>query len=64
MACMQFFRKLAKKGKKEQNIKRFGQKCRKFENILKKGSLTCASIKCMKQLDMPWCVDVHVLGDC
>ena len=26
-----------KKGKKGQNIRKFGQKCTKFENILKKG---------------------------
>ena len=29
--------KIVKKGKKEQNIWKFGQKCTKFDNILKKG---------------------------
>ena len=28
---------LLKKGKKGQNIRKFEQKCKKFENILKKG---------------------------
>ena len=37
-----------KKGKKGYNIWKFGQKCTKFENILKNGSLTRA---CMKQLE-------------
>ena len=40
-----------KKGKKEQNIWKFGQKCTKFENILKKGSLRHATVACMKQLE-------------
>ena len=40
-----------KKGKKEQNTWKFGQKCTKFENILKKGSLKHATIACMKQLE-------------
>ena len=34
-ACVQFFRKGAKKGKKGQNIWKFEQKCTKFENIFK-----------------------------
>ena len=37
---MWFFRKRAKKG---QNIWEFGPKCTKFKNILKKGSLICAT---------------------
>ena len=37
-----------KKDKKGQNIWKFGQK---FENILKKGSLMCATITFMKQLE-------------
>ena len=37
---MWFFRKRAKKG---QNIWNFGPKCTKFKNILKKGSLICAT---------------------
>ena len=40
-----------KKGKKGQNIWKFGQKCIKFENILKKGSLMRAPIASMKQLE-------------
>ena len=40
-----------KKGKKGQNIWKFLQKCTKFENILKKGSLVPATIACMKQLE-------------
>ena len=39
------------KGKKGQNIWKFGQKCTRFENILKKGSLMRATIACMKQLE-------------
>ena len=39
------------KGKKGQNIWKFGQKCTKFENILKKGSLMCATIAHMNQLE-------------
>ena len=42
---------IQKKGKKGQNIWKFGQKCIKFENILKKGSLVQATIPCMKQLE-------------
>ena len=42
-----FYRKRAKKG---QNIWKFGQKCTKFENILKKGNLMHVSITHMKQL--------------
>ena len=40
-----------KKGKKAQNIWKFGQKCTKFENILKKGNPICATIAHMKQLE-------------
>ena len=36
---------------KGQNIWKFGQKCVKFENILKKGSLMGPTIACMKQLE-------------
>ena len=42
---------IQKKGKKGQNIWKFGQKCIKFENILKMGSLVQATIPCMKQLE-------------
>ena len=38
-----------KKGKKGQNIWKFGQTCIKFENICTKGSLMSATIACMKQ---------------
>ena len=34
--CAIFSEKGQKKGKKGQNIWKFGQKCKKFENILKK----------------------------
>ena len=34
---------------KGQNIVKLGQKCTKFENILKKGSLIRANVACMKQ---------------
>ena len=44
-------KKMLEKGKKGQNIWKFGQKCTKFENILKKGSLKHATIACMKQLE-------------
>ena len=40
-----------KKGKKGQEIWKFGQKCTKLENILKKGSLMRATIAHMKQLE-------------
>ena len=46
-----FSEKGHKKGKIEENIWKFGQKCTKFENILKKGSLMRATIGCMKQLE-------------
>ena len=46
-----FSEKESKKGKKWQNIWKFGQKCTKSENILKKGSFICATIACMKQLE-------------
>ena len=49
-ACVRSFRKREKKSKRGQNIWRFGQKCTKFEYILKKGSLMRATITCMKQL--------------
>ena len=47
---MEFFRKKGKKKKKGGNIGRFGQKCTKFENILKKGKGLCAIIACNKLL--------------
>ena len=40
-----------KKDKKGQNIWKFGQKCTKFENILKKDSLVRVIIVRMKQLE-------------
>ena len=40
-----------KKGKKGQNIWTFGQKCKKTENILKKGSIVRATIAL---LEMSW----------
>ena len=43
--------RVQKKGKKGENIWKFGQKCIKFENILKKGSLMRATIASMKQLE-------------
>ena len=46
-----FSEKAQKKGKTGQNIWKFGQKCTKFGNILKKGSLMHAIITCMKQLE-------------
>ena len=45
---VQFYRKRAKN---EQNIWKFGQKCTKFENILKKGNLRHVSMTHMKQLE-------------
>ena len=42
---------IQKKGKKGQNIWKFGQKCIKFENVLKKGSLMHATIARMKELE-------------
>ena len=45
-ACMRFFRKRAKKG-----IGKFGQKCSKFENFLKKGNPMRVTIACIKQLE-------------
>ena len=47
-ASVQFFRKRAKKG---QNIWKFGQNVQNLKNILKKGSLMCATITSMKQLE-------------
>ena len=43
-ACMQFSEKgpkMLKKSKKGQNIGKFGQKCAKFQNILRKGRHYC-----------------------
>ena len=44
------FQKKGQKKKKRGNIGRFGQKCTKFENILKKGKGLCAIIACNKLL--------------
>ena len=49
-AC-NFSEKGQKKGKKGQNIWKFGQNCTQFENILKKASLMRATITCIKQLE-------------
>ena len=46
-----FQKKGKKKGKKGQNIWKFGQNCTQFENILKKASLMRATITCIKQLE-------------
>ena len=46
-----FSEKGQKKGKKGQNIWKFGQKRTKFENILKKDSLVRVIIVRMKQLE-------------
>ena len=46
-ACMQLFRKRAKKGK----YLKIWAKMYKFEDILKKCSLMCATITSMKQLE-------------
>ena len=46
-----FQKKGEKRATKGQNIWKFGQKCTKFENILKKGSLMCLTITCKKQLE-------------
>ena len=40
-----------KKHKKGQNICKFGQKCTKFENILKKGRWLHAIITCIELLE-------------
>ena len=40
-----------KRAKKGQIIWKFEQKWTKLENILKKGSLMCVIIACMKQLE-------------
>ena len=51
----EIFQKKGKKknrgGEKGQKILKFVQKCAKFENILKKGSLMHATMACMKQLE-------------
>ena len=46
-----FQKKVQKKTKNGQNNWKFGQKCTKFENILTKGSLMCATAACMEQLE-------------
>ena len=40
-----------KRGKKGQNIWKYGQKCAKFENILQKGSLMRAIIAYIEQFE-------------
>ena len=50
-------KKAKKKGKKVQNIWKFGQKCTKFENILKKGSWLRAIITCNKLLEKALIMD-------
>ena len=49
-AC-DFSEKGLKKDKKGKNVGKFGQKCTKFENVLKKGSLMRAPIALMKKLE-------------
>ena len=52
--CMRLFTEKAKKGKKykkEQNVWKFGQKCKKFENVLKKSSWLHAIIAHNKLLE-------------
>ena len=44
-------KQMFKKGKKGQNILKFGQKCTKFKNILKKGSWLHAIIVRNKLLE-------------
>ena len=51
-----------KKGKKGQNIWKFGQKCTTFDNILKKGSLMRATIACMKLLEHTLFIDIFCLN--
>ena len=50
------------KGKKGQNIRKFGQKFTKIENILEKGSLMHAPIPCMKQLEFALTVESFSVG--
>ena len=42
---------MLKKGKKAQDMCKFGQKCTKSENFLKKGRSLCAIIACNKPLE-------------
>ena len=44
-------KKCLKRGKKEENNWKFGQKYTKFENILKMGKWLCVIIACIKLLD-------------
>ena len=46
-----FFKKNANKGQKRAKYLKIWQKCAKFKNILKKGSLMGATIACMKHLE-------------
>ena len=45
------FQKNDKKGKKRAKCLKIRQKFTKFKNILKKGSLMCATVACIKQLE-------------
>ena len=45
------FQKKGKKGQKGTTYLKIWQKCKKFENVLEKGSLMCATITLMKQLE-------------
>ena len=51
------------KGKKGDNTWKFQQKCTKFENILKKASLMCATIAHMKQLEYDLGTHISVIRD-
>ena len=51
-----------KKGKKGQNIWKFGQKCTKFENILKKGSPMHATITHIKELEYALILGSKMVG--
>ena len=60
---MQFFRKRAKKGQKRATYLKTWEKLEKFENILKKGNLMCATITCTKQLEYALIMQWY-LADC
>ena len=51
-----------KKGKKGENIRKFGQNCTTFDNILKKGSLMLATIACMKLLEHALFIDIFYIN--
>ena len=54
--------KIFKKGKKRQNIWKYGQKCTKFENILKKGRWLHVIIASYKVLEKSREEKVLILG--